>query len=87
MNPSKTENIQEEVLQFLLTTPTPQQIIDFRASESAQKRLQYLLEANRKATISSEEADELEELSRVNHFFTLLKARARQKLNVKRRVC
>ena len=40
-------SIQEEVLAFLLSTPTPQNIIDFQASEAAQERLRYLLETNR----------------------------------------
>lgn len=73
-------SIQEEVLTFLLSSPTPQHIIEFHASERAQERLRYLLEANRQGTLSSEERAELDEASQMNHFIVLLKARAHKKL-------
>jgi hypothetical protein len=71
-------SIQQEVLAFLLSTPTPQNIIDFRASSSAQERLQVLLEANRQGTLTDDERAELDEASQMNHFVMLLKARAHQ---------
>jgi len=73
-------NIQEEVLTFLLSAPKPQDIIDFHASESAQERLRYLLEANRQGTLSTEERSELDEASQINHFIMLLKAKAHKTL-------
>lgn len=73
-------SIQEEVLAFLLSSPTPQQIIDFHASETAQERLRYLLEANRQGILSPEERAELEEASQMNHFIMLLKAKAHKTL-------
>jgi hypothetical protein len=73
-------NIQNEVITFLLSSPTAQQIIDFRASEAAQERLRYLLETNRQGTLSNEERAELDEASQLNHFVMLLKARAHQTL-------
>ncbi len=36
----------DEVLDFLLSQPTPEQIIALRASETAQERLRYLLDGN-----------------------------------------
>jgi hypothetical protein len=48
-------SIQEEVLTFLLSSPTPERIIDFHASDAAQARLRYLLDANREGTLSPEE--------------------------------
>ena len=69
-------SIQDEVLSFLLSSPTPQRIIDFHASEAAQERLRYLLEANRQGILSDEERAELEEASQINHFMMLLKAKA-----------
>ncbi|MEM6282640.1 MAG: hypothetical protein AAF787_10645 [Chloroflexota bacterium] len=68
--------IQDEVLTFLLTSPTPQQIINFHASEAAQARLRTLLNANRNGTLSDSERAELDEASHMNHFVMLLKARA-----------
>ena len=73
-------SIQEEVLTFLLSSPTLQQIIDFHASETAQERLRYLLEANRQGTLSAEERAELDEASQINHFIMLLKTKAHKTL-------
>ncbi len=70
--------IQDEVLTFLLSSPTPRQIIEFRASDAAQERLRYLLEANRQGTLTDAERAELDEASQLNHFIMLLKARAYQ---------
>ena len=69
-------SIQEEVLHFLVSTSTPQEIIAFHASDAAQKRLRVLLEANRVGTLSDAEKAELEEASQVNNFIILLKAKA-----------
>ena len=71
-------SIQDEVLSFLLSAPSPQQILAFRASEAAQQRLRYLLEGNQSGVLSDRERAELEEASQVNHFVLLLKAKARQ---------
>lgn len=73
-------SIQEEVLAFLLDAPTPQQIIDFHASEPAQERLRYLLDANREGTLTPDERAELDEASQMNHFIMLLKAKAHKTL-------
>lgn len=73
-------SIQEEVLSFLLTAPTPQQVIEFHASEAAQMRLRYLLAANRNGTLSEREQAELDDALQMDHFITLLKARAHVKL-------
>lgn len=72
--PSAT--IQEEVLTFLLSQPTPERIMTFQASEPAQERLRYLLETNREGILTDEERAELDEASHMNHFIMLLKARA-----------
>ncbi|MDQ7025160.1 MAG: hypothetical protein Q9P01_08190 [Anaerolineae bacterium] len=66
----------DEVLDFLVSTPTPQQIVKFHASEAAQLRLRYLLEANRNGTLTPEERAELDEAERLNHFIMMLKIRA-----------
>lgn len=75
-----TTSIQDEVLTFLLSSPTPQQIITFRASDAAQERLRVLLEANRQGTLTDMERAELDEASQYNHFVIQLKARAHQSI-------
>jgi hypothetical protein len=72
--------IQEEVLTFLMSSPTPAQIIGFHASDRAQARLRTLLDANRSGRLTDNERAELEEASQINHFLTLLKAKAHQTL-------
>jgi hypothetical protein len=78
--PSPSASIQDDVLTFLLSSPTPQQIVEFHASDAAQERLRYLLDTNREGTLSSEERAELDEASQMNHFVMLLKAKAHKTL-------
>jgi hypothetical protein len=73
-------SIQEEVLSFLLSAPTPQDVIAFHASEDAQARLRELLDRNREGRLNDDEHAELEEASQLNHFVMLLKAKAHQTL-------
>ena len=63
-------------MSFLLSAPSAQQIVEFKASAEAQERLRMLLDANRAGTLSAEERGELDEASQINHFVILLKARA-----------
>jgi hypothetical protein len=72
-------SITDEVLDFLASTPTLQEIIDFRPSEALQEYVRYLLDQNRNDHLTSEEQSELEEISRIDHFMTMLKIRARKK--------
>jgi hypothetical protein len=70
----------DEVLDLLASTPTPEQIIEFSPSEALQQRAHDLLEKNREEGLSAEEQAELEEFSRLNHFMSMLKIRARKRL-------
>ncbi len=75
-------NITSEGLDFLVSAPTPVQIIAFHASDGAQERLRTLLGSNRNGTLSTEEKAELDEMNWVNHFFTLIKGRAMKVIKV-----
>jgi predicted transcriptional regulator len=68
--------VYQEVLDFLIKRPTPEEIITFKVSEQAQKRLSELLEKNRSATLSSMELAELDVYEQLEHMMILLKARA-----------
>lgn len=70
-----------EILDFLASTPTPEQIIDFKPSAQLVERSRYLLEQNRNGMLTSDEREELDEFGRMNHFMGMLKIRARQKVN------
>jgi hypothetical protein len=70
----------DEVLDFLLSQPTPQQVINLHASEAAQERLRYLLDGNRNDTLNDAERAELDAYVQLDNLVTRLKARARLKL-------
>lgn len=70
----------DEILDFLASTPTPQAILEFRPSEQLQSRASSLLDKNRSGELTGDERHELDEFQRMNHFMTMLKARARQRL-------
>ncbi|MHB8629880.1 MAG: hypothetical protein ACYDBJ_21035 [Aggregatilineales bacterium] len=80
MATTQRSTITDEVLDFLISAPKPDQIIAYHASESAQERLRMLLDANRNGILTAQERVELDEMSRVDHFFTLIKARAMKAL-------
>jgi len=69
-----------EVIEFLASGPSTEEILAFQPSEELAERSHYLLECNRSDTITADERDELEEFRRMNHFMNMLKIRTRQKL-------
>ncbi|MUG95949.1 hypothetical protein F7734_27800 [Scytonema sp. UIC 10036] len=70
----------QEVLDFLIKRPTPEEIISFKVSFPAQTRQQELLEKNRSAILSSIELAELDVYEQLEHMI-LLKARVYSALN------
>ena len=69
----------DEITDFLLTNPTSEQIIAFVPSEAVARRAHDLLERNRLGHLTAEERTEMEEFRRMDHFVTILKAKARLK--------
>ena len=65
-----------EVLDFLLTRPTPQDIVAFKVSAAAQARIRTLLDKNREEALSDTEAAELDVYEQLEHLMILLKAKA-----------
>lgn len=70
-----------EMIDFLASQPTFEQIIAHKASPSVQKRLEELLDKNREADLNTIEKEEMDAYLLVNHVMILLKARARQALS------
>jgi hypothetical protein len=68
----------DEVLDFLLSQPTPAQVIELRASEEAQERLRYLLDGNRDNTLNDAERAELDAYIQLDNLVARLKIRARE---------
>ncbi len=71
---------QDEFYEFLMSQPTPEQIIDFHPSEEAEEHLRYLLEVNQSDRLTKEEQVELDEYLNIEHFMRMLKIKAREKL-------
>lgn len=67
----------QETLNFLTSGPTPEQILMFKASPTAQERLEELLDKNRDEGLTEEEETELDVFEQVNDLMILLKAHAR----------
>jgi hypothetical protein len=68
----------EEIVDFLLSAPTPEDVIALRPSPSAQERLRTLLDGNRNATLNDTECAELERYLQLEHFVRRLKIRAHE---------
>jgi hypothetical protein len=69
-----------DLIDFLASSPSAEEILAYSASEALQERLSSLLEGNRNERLSAEEQAELDEFLRLDHFVTMLKIRTRQKL-------
>ena len=70
----------DEVTDFLLANPSPQDIINFRASETLDERLHSLLDKKKLDALSADEQIELDTFIKIGHLLTMLKAKARLKV-------
>jgi hypothetical protein len=79
---SPTINLQDapqaylEVLDFLMTRPTPQEIAKFKVLPVVQERLRSLLDKNREGTLTDTEVAELDVYEQVDHLMIVMKTRA-----------
>ena len=69
-----------EMLDFMVTSPSPEDIIAFKPSASLEARLAELMLKNKQETLTPVEQHELDGFLQLNHFMNMLKIRARQKL-------
>ena len=70
----------DESYDFLLSSPSPDEVVAMRAPKNLQQRLDELLELNRQRELTVSEREEFDDLLRLNRFIGRLKVRARQKL-------
>lgn len=80
MTDAFAETFFDEITDFLLEKPEPEEIIAFRASPELDERLHMLLDKNREDELSADEQAELEAFLQYGHLLTTLKIKARQKL-------
>lgn len=75
-NLANTSGTYQEILDFLISRPTSEQIVSFKVSETSQTRLAQLLEKNREAALTPEENTELDLYEQLDTLISLLKIRA-----------
>lgn len=69
-----------EVVEFLTRSPSPRDVLGYRASEQSQDRLRRLLALNAAGLLGESEQHELDELQRIEHVVVMLKAQAAERL-------
>jgi hypothetical protein len=70
----------DEITDFLASGPQPEAILNYKLSESTQRRALQLLEQSHQTNLSADEQMEIEDYRQIDHLMTLLKAKARLKL-------
>ena len=70
----------EEFVEFITSSPTLQEIAEFRLSDEVEARISDLLEANRGGHITPDEEAELDDYLRLEHIMRKAKIRAFEKL-------
>lgn len=70
----------DEFVEFMLSSPTLEQITQFRLSDAMEQKINDLLDANRNRTLTAEEQAELDEYIRLEHLMRKMKIRAFEKL-------
>jgi hypothetical protein len=69
----------DEILDFLASSPSAQQLVNYQPPSPLQQRLSELLDKNRSGRLGDSEQGELEEFLRMNRFMSHLKLKARQR--------
>ena len=69
-----------EVIEFLSQDPTPQDILNYHASDRAQTRLQRLLTLKAAGMLGETEQLELDELQRIEHIIIILQAQVTRQM-------
>lgn len=71
----------DEFVDFIAAGTTPQGVIDFRPSEATKAKVAELIHRQKTASLSPDEAAELNQYLQIEHLMRLAKARARQHLD------
>lgn len=72
--PAVPAHIYREILDFLASQPTPDEILAFRPTPEMQARLRTLLDRSHAGQLTPAEQAELDEFERIEHVLVLLKA-------------
>ncbi|NIM16338.1 MAG: hypothetical protein GTO66_30330 [Candidatus Aminicenantes bacterium] len=72
-----------EIIRFLSTNPSPQEVLDSHVSERAQVRLRRLLALNEAGLLGEMEQLELDELQQIEHIMIMLKTQIAEQIQQK----
>jgi hypothetical protein len=72
--------ILENFINLLMDNPSPERIMDFKASKAEDERLQYLVRKSKEVELSLSEQVELNETFKANHYVAMAKIKAYDKL-------
>jgi hypothetical protein len=76
MTAVKTTKVYDEIIDFIAAGTTPQSVVNFRLSETAQERLEDLVYKHKAGELTPDEKRELDHFLTLEHIMTLAKARA-----------
>jgi hypothetical protein len=65
-----------EIIDFMAAGFQPEDIIAFKPSSKVQKRIAYLISKEKTSSLTTEEANELEQYSQLEHLMRMAKAKA-----------
>ncbi len=74
--PSVPNQIYQNILEFLVGNPSPEEMLAFSPTPQMVARVNLLLEQNRQGKLAERETRELDEYVKINHLITMMKARA-----------
>lgn len=66
----------DKVFHLLASFPTPQEVIELKASEEESNRFDFLVEKNRKNELSPSETEELDKFILAERYMRMAKAKA-----------
>jgi len=72
---SVPNQVYRQILEFLISQPSPEELLNFAPTDIVQQRVDELLEKDRAGVLTQLESAELDEYVRINHLITMLKAR------------
>jgi hypothetical protein len=80
MTSAPVQTIFDEIIEFLASSPSAEDLVNYQPSSMLQQRLDVLMDKNRSKGLSSEEQAELDEFLRMNRLMSRVRLKARQRL-------
>ena len=78
---TQTIKIYDEIIELIARGTTPQSVINFHLSDTAQNRLEDLIYNSKNNQLTQDKKQELDSYLMLEHIMTLAKAKAHQYLN------